>query len=389
MSKNILMIAYTNYSTDARVIKEAETGIENGLNVDFICLKEIGKAMIEKINGVNVIRLNHFRYRGKSYSQYFLSYLRFFIKCTIKTTLLYIKNRYKIVHVNNMPDFLVFCAIVPKICGSKIILDIHDPMPAILLINSTSIYKKMGAKLLLCQEKLSSRFADSILTVHEPIKNDILVKDGIPAKKITVVANFADDMLFAANEDYSLNEHLKIISHGTISDRIALDDVLNAIKNIKHKDKLFFKIIGQGNFSSRLKQLIIELNLQGIVDYEDKFYDYKKLPGIVKAYHLGIASYVPSVATAYMLPVKMLEYILLGIPFITIPNKAIKHFLNDDECLFYDPADMSSLTNLLNDITSNPHVLLTKREKLLAVREKFLWSSEQKKYAHHLEYLLR
>ena len=32
MTKKILMIAYTYYSKDARVIKEAEAGIKNGFN---------------------------------------------------------------------------------------------------------------------------------------------------------------------------------------------------------------------------------------------------------------------------------------------------------------------------------------------------------------------
>jgi hypothetical protein len=28
--------------------------------------------------------------------------------------------------VNNMPDFFVFCALLPKLMGAKIILDIHS-----------------------------------------------------------------------------------------------------------------------------------------------------------------------------------------------------------------------------------------------------------------------
>lgn len=388
MSKNILMIAYTNYSTDARVIKEAETAIKSGFQVDFIALKEEAKSLSEKINGVNVIKINQYQYKGKSNIRHLLSYMKFFLKCTIKTTILHIKNKYKIIHVNNMPDFLVFCAIVPKLCGSKIILDIHDHMPAILLTNSNSKYNNIKYKLLLFQEKLSSQFADSIITVHEPIKNDMLIKDGIPANKITVITNFADDILFHIKGNYSLNTHLKLISHGTISDRTGLDDVLMAIRNSKNRHKLHFKIIGKGNFGNRLKQLIIELSLENIVEYEDKFYDYRELPSIIKTYHLGIASYVHSLATDYMLPVKMLEYILLGIPFITIPNKAIKYFLTGDECFFYNPVNISSLTDVLDNIIKNPYSILEKREKLIATREKFLWSNEQKKYVNHLHHLI-
>ena len=34
------MIAYTYYSSDPRVIREAECLVEEGFNVDFICLRK-------------------------------------------------------------------------------------------------------------------------------------------------------------------------------------------------------------------------------------------------------------------------------------------------------------------------------------------------------------
>ena len=139
MTKKILMIAYTNYSTDSRVIKEAEAAIKQGFNVDFICLRTENACAKEKINNVNVIRVKQFKYRGRSNIRYILSYIEFFTICLFKVTVLFLKKKYAIIHVNNMPDFLVFCAIIPKLFGAKVILDIHDPMPAISLVISKSI----------------------------------------------------------------------------------------------------------------------------------------------------------------------------------------------------------------------------------------------------------
>ena len=36
-------------------------------------------------------------------------------------------RRYDLVHVHNMPDILVFAALVPKVFGAKVVLDLHDP----------------------------------------------------------------------------------------------------------------------------------------------------------------------------------------------------------------------------------------------------------------------
>ena len=41
-----------------------------------------------------------------------LSYLEFFVRCFFKTCRLQFAKRYAAVHVNNMPDFFVFCALL-------------------------------------------------------------------------------------------------------------------------------------------------------------------------------------------------------------------------------------------------------------------------------------
>src|SRR6185312_5722639 len=125
----VLMIAYTNYATDGRVIREAEAAVDAGFAVDFLCLRTARDPAEEMIRGVRVIHLNQSRYRGKGLARYVLSYLQFFLRCFWKSTILFLRERYRVIHVNNMPDFLVFCTILPKLFGARIVLDIHDPMP--------------------------------------------------------------------------------------------------------------------------------------------------------------------------------------------------------------------------------------------------------------------
>ena len=123
------MIAYTNYRSDPRVIREAEAAVSGGFDVDFIVLRRDGEPAREDVAGVRLFHLNQTRYRGAGMIRYALSYIEFFLRCLLKTTWLQVKKRYRVVHVNNMPDFFVFCALVPKLMGAKIVLDIHDPMP--------------------------------------------------------------------------------------------------------------------------------------------------------------------------------------------------------------------------------------------------------------------
>ena len=43
------MIAYTNYRSDPRVIREAEAALAAGFAVDFLCLRRDGEAALEEV----------------------------------------------------------------------------------------------------------------------------------------------------------------------------------------------------------------------------------------------------------------------------------------------------------------------------------------------------
>jgi len=343
----------------------------------------------EKINGVNIVRVNQYRYRGQDPKQYIFSYLKFFMRCFILVTIRFLKNKYQIIHVNNMPDFLVFCAIVPKLLGAKLILDIHDPMALLFLTKFNLSKNNYKYKFILYQEKLSSRFADRVITVHEPLKKDVLINEGIPQRKITVLTNFADDILFRPSENYTVNLPIKILYHGTIAVRFGLINVVKAISTLKDKESIYFKIIGEGDSELQLKKTIEELDLAHIINFENKFYSITELPDIIKDFHLGLISYIKSPATDYMLPVKMLEYVALGIPVITVPNIAIQYYFNNGECWFYDSDNFSSLTNLLEKLIRNPKILLERRNKIMAIRHKYNWSHEKIHYSNLLDNLIK
>ena len=49
---SVLMIAYTNYQTDPRVIREAEAALSGGFDVDFIALRRDGDPPQELIRGI-------------------------------------------------------------------------------------------------------------------------------------------------------------------------------------------------------------------------------------------------------------------------------------------------------------------------------------------------
>ena len=91
----------------------------------------------------------------------------------VKTSALFFERRYRVVHVNNMPDFLVFTTIIPRLFGIKVILDIHDPMPNTFVPKFKGQEKGFFYRILLWQERVSAAYCSQVITVHHPVRDGI------------------------------------------------------------------------------------------------------------------------------------------------------------------------------------------------------------------------
>ena len=378
--KSICIIAYTNYMTDARVIRHAESAYQAGYAVDVVTPGGGGREDTAVLNGVVIHQLRTRYYRGSEKKRYVLSYIDFFLRCLVRVSRLHIKNRYRVIQVCNMPDFLVFSAVIPKLSGARIILDIHDPMPHVYMAKFPGSRRQRLHRLLLLLERLSAAFSDRVMTVNEPVRTDILLKDGIPAAKVSVVANFADDRIFKARKDYEIRLPVRMIYYGTISARFGFDGVLSAIQMVRGKHRMFLRIIGNGDGEAALRERITALALENIVEFDNRSYPLWQMPDILARHHLGVVPYSPSPATDYMLPVKLMEMLAMGMPAITIPNTAIRHYIDENIYFAYDPRNMETLTQLIERILDDPSLILEKREAVLKEAEKYQWKKERRKY---------
>ena len=84
---------------------------------------------MEEINGVTVYRVQSREYDERHKWTYAWRLLKFLWKSSRCLTRLQARNRYDLIHIHNMPDFLVFAAWYAKLNGVKLILDVHDLMP--------------------------------------------------------------------------------------------------------------------------------------------------------------------------------------------------------------------------------------------------------------------
>jgi len=216
--RKICMLAFTHYLTDARVRREAEALAARGDQVDLICCRSKTLATKRVHNGVRLYPLRGLKYRGGSTIAYLFSYFIFFVKSSFLMSYLHLKNRYDVIQVHTMPDFLVFAASIPKLFGAKIILDVHDLMPELYMTKFETDQNHKLIRFIRWVETRSIAFAHKAIAVNVPHR-DILVEHGNPKDKFTILLNLPDPAIFDRSENVQRisDGKFRLIFHGIIA----------------------------------------------------------------------------------------------------------------------------------------------------------------------------
>src|SRR5258708_838107 len=158
---NVCMLAYAHYINDARIKNYVRTLEDQGHHVDVIALRCDREVAVEERRSGATFRIMS-KYQGESTLMYFWSYLEFFVKALVLLAGRSFRHRYDVVHVHNMPNALVFAAIVPKMLGARLMLDVHDLMPVNYMAKFDVKENDVPVRALRLEQRLSALLADHI-----------------------------------------------------------------------------------------------------------------------------------------------------------------------------------------------------------------------------------
>jgi glycosyltransferase involved in cell wall biosynthesis len=388
--KKICMVTFSYYPEDTRIRREAEALVENGDMVDVICLKAVGEDAQAVKNNVTIFRLSTGKYRGSSSVMYLLRYILFFIAASIRLLTLNAQKHYHIIQVHTMPDFLVFTTLIPKFMGSKIILDVHDLVPELYQTKFELKTSHWLVRLLTWVERISIHFSDRAMAVSRPHLN-ALIKHGNPEDKFIIFLNLPDTK-FSSNRTGKRpreSEGYKIIYHGTVSRRYGLDLVIRALADIKDQfDGLEFQIIGKGEELPAISKLIDDLCMQKYVSIKEWLPLEEFIPLILDS-DVGVVPILDDSFTRYALPVKLLEYVALGIPVICSRTEAIQAYFDDTMVQFFTPGSVAGLAENICILHKNP----CQREQLIKNADRFnqehSWEQQKQSYFRMMDELIK
>lgn len=379
------MVVHAYYPlAETRVQRQAETLVRAGFVVDVICLRDEGEPARDRWGGVEIHRLAA-RVDKRSLTAQLLTYLRFLVLATGRLTRLHMRHPYRTIQVHNLPDFLVFCALVPRIQGVPVILDLHDLMPE-FLAGRFGRDRPALARVMRWQERLACRFADHVVTVSDHWRQ-ALVDRGVPAARCSVVMNLADQKIFRPLPAgragcRSADGAFRLLYHGTVTRRYGLDLAVRAVARLRDEiPGIRLTVLGRGDQMPELVDLVRDLRLDAHVDLRDQLLPAEALPDVIAAADLGIVPYRNDVFTDGLVPTKLMEYAAMALPSVAARTTAIESTFGHSVAAYFAPGDVDDLAGAIRGLWNDPAA----RERLAARSRRFTrchnWEREGRAYA--------
>jgi glycosyltransferase involved in cell wall biosynthesis len=384
------------------VRRAAEALAQRGDDVHVICPMTPSLAGRGETPGVVLHPTGAFDYKPSSPGAYVRRYGAFLLAAAARALRLHRARRFDVVHVHTMPDFLVFAAAGPRLLGAKVILDVHDLTPELYASKFGLAESHWIIRLLKLVERVSVRFADAAVAVHQP-HLDALVGHGNPSGKFTIVMNLPDPAMFRpriAGPTHALTSGAEngneqagpytLIYHGMVGTRNGLDVAVRAAALAReHVPDLELVIIGDGDDFPRVRRLVAQLGVSDTVSLDQGLRPIEDvLPALERA-TVGVVPIVDDPFTRYMLPVKLLEYVALGMPVIASATPTIRAYFSDDMLAFTAPGDPEALAARMVDLYRDPQL----RHNLVAQASSFTaehnWPREKLRYYGIVDSLVR
>jgi glycosyltransferase involved in cell wall biosynthesis len=346
---NVCMLSYSIYDFDNRVMRYAETLAGRGDSVDVIALRHKEDSHAEVVKGVNVFRIQERSQPESGQLRYILRVLLFFVRATVFLSRKQLTRRYQLVHVHSVPDCMVFAAWLPKLMGSKIILDIHDILPEFYASKFKALPHSLTFKLLLLVEKLSAAFADHVIVANH-LWRDKLVSRSVPATKCSAILNFPDRSIFSCRGRTRDDGRFIMMYPGTLNSHQGVDTAIRALALIKREEpRAEFHIYGNGRTRDALVELTRELGVDRHVFFNDPL-PLRQIAEVMENADLGIVPKRSDTFGNEAFSTKILEFMALRVPVIVADTKVDRYYFDNSRVAFFKSNDERDLAGRMLEL---------------------------------------
>ena len=266
-------------------------------------------------------------------------------------------RRYDLVYVHNMPDILVLSSLIPKALGAKVVLDLHDPMPELMMTIFDTPQSGKSVQLLKRLEKWSIARANLVITVNVACKRIFSARSCRP-EKIAVVMNSPDGQNFpipcatvrGSSAENTGHRPFVIMYHGSLVERNGLDIAIDALCTSTERP---FPL--QNCAFSAQKQPFLERMMEAVREQEParsvRYLGSRRLEDLVTEIENCDVGVIPNQRNAFTeinTPTRIFEYLALGKPVVAPSTPGIQDYFSNESLLFFEAGNSDDLAKQID-----------------------------------------
>ncbi len=393
--KRVGLVVLSTYPFDPRPRRAVEALVRHDMSVDYICASDGKAPWHEETNGINLFRVPINHRRGGKFG-YACQYSAFILASAAILAARSRLRRYDLIYINNMPDILVVSALLPKSLGAKVILDLHDPMPELMMTIFDKDPDSKSIQILKFLEKWSVARADRVLVPNAACRR-LLAARSCPEEKIAIVMNSPDESIFRFRPACSRqtwngrsNKPVVVMYHGTLVERNGLDIAVEAFACLRDKlPTAQLHIYGKATpFLERVMQSARERGLQQNVLHRGER-SLEQIVGAIDGCDVGVIPNRRNAFTHINTPTRIFEYLARGKPAIAPRTAGIQDYFDEDSLFFFEAGNAGELAQKIEFVASHPGETLNITERGQQVYKKNTWKQEEQTLVRLLDNLLK
>lgn len=363
--------------TRSYVIAKHLISLGHEVKMVYLTTDRARKDYNDDYEGIKLIKLN-FNYSNK---QSFFKRALVFIKFSVKTCSIVLKEDYDIIYATSTPLTIGVPALLAKLIRrKKYIFEVRDLWPelprAMGVINNKFLYYILKILEISCY-----KFSDFCVGLSPGIIEGI--KKYVPSEKTVLISNYSNIDFFKPKINFNDKKKIKLIYAGALGLANGIDNILNEAKrllNLGYNINSFqFDFYGTGIKQQHLINRVKNENLTNC-----KFHDSVpkfKLKKIFHDYDMGIMSLENIKEFHYgTSPNKFFDYISSGLPVICNYDGWIKDLIEEYNIgIATNPNVKDDFSKKLISLLNNKKTLITHSINSRNLAEKEFSDKEQLK----------
>jgi glycosyltransferase involved in cell wall biosynthesis len=163
--------------------------------------------------------------------------------------------------------------------------------------------------------------------------------------------NSPDERVFAQREPRPLDGRRPVIlAHGTLLERSGFETLVAGFSHLRKRvPGALLRIVGDGEHGPALMRAVADAGVADAVQFVGRV-PLTRIAAEIAAADIGVAPNDVDAFTALIVPTRLLEYVGVGVPAVTVRSPAVERYFDESAVGLYRSGDAADLAAVLQRV---------------------------------------